>query len=148
MKITGWMLASVVCCGLSAQAGTVWTWTGAEDAYWTNAANWTVGGEVATTPPGKFLVPGETDAGKAFSATNGVFDSTAEFGAVADGKATTINLDGFWDVSNLTVKAGPPRYTFGTAATQSLTVHATAGVFKVAVPRALSPSITPVTFTV
>ena len=130
MKITGWMLASVVCCGLSAQAGTVWTWTGAEDAYWTNAANWTVGGEVATTPPGKFLVPGEA-GGKTIAATNGVFDATAEFGAVAEGKATTINLDGFWDVSNLTVKAGAPRYTFGTAATQSLTVHATAGVFKV-----------------
>ena len=131
MKTKSWLLASVACCGLSAQAGVVWNWTGAQDAYWTNAANWTVGGEVASTPPGKYLVPGVTDAGKAFSATNGVFDATAEFGAVTDGNATTVNLDGFWDVSNLTVKAGAPRYTFGTAATQSLTVHSTAGVFRV-----------------
>lgn len=84
-----------------------YVWTGAQDAYWTNAANWTVGGAVATDAPG---VRFTTKDWQTFTNLN----VTASFGAVADGKPTTINLDGLFFVSNLVVKAGAPKYTFGT----------------------------------
>lgn len=84
-----------------------YVWTGAQDAYWTNAANWTVGGAVATDVPG---VRFTTKDWQTFTNLN----ATASFGAVADGAPTTINLDGLFFVSNLVVKAGAPKYTFGT----------------------------------
>ena len=119
------LLAGVLVCGaMCAAHGDTWTWTGAEDGYWTNAANWTVNGAVATVPPGRYADPADgTDVG--------AFNASATFGAVAEGGATTINLDGFLDVSNLVVTAAGPRYTFGTAASQALTIHSTAGVFRV-----------------
>lgn len=87
-----------------------YVWTGAQDAYWTNAANWTVGGAVATDAPGvRFLTKGPD--WQTFTNMN----ATASFGAVEEGKPTTINLDGLFFVSNLVVKAGAPKYTFGTA---------------------------------
>ncbi len=85
-----------------------YVWTGAQDAYWTNAANWTVGGAVATDVPG---VRFTTKDWQTFTNLN----ATASFGAVEEGKPTTINLDGLFFVSNLVVKAGAPKYTFGTA---------------------------------
>lgn len=85
-----------------------YVWTGAQNAYWTNAANWTVGGAVATDVPG---VRFTTKDWQTFTNLN----ATASFGAVADGVPTTINLDGLFFVSNLVVKAGAPKYTFGTA---------------------------------
>lgn len=85
-----------------------YVWTGAQDAYWTNAANWTVGGAVATDVPG---VRFTTRDWQTFTNMN----ATASFGAVEEGKPTTINLDGLFFVSNLVVKAGAPKYTFGTA---------------------------------
>lgn len=84
-----------------------YVWTGAQNAYWTNAANWTVGGAVATDVPG---VRFTTKDWQTFTNLN----ATASFGAVADGAPTTINLDGLFFVSNLVVKAGAPKYTFGT----------------------------------
>ena len=48
MKIEKQMFGlCAVLSALSLTAGT-YTWTGAQDACWTNAANWTVGGAVAT----------------------------------------------------------------------------------------------------
>ena len=85
-----------------------YVWTGAQDAYWTNAANWTVGGAVATDAPG---VRFTTKDWQTFTNMN----ATASFGAVAGGARTTIDLDGLFFVSNLVVKAGAPKYTFGTA---------------------------------
>ena len=85
-----------------------YVWTGAQDAYWTNAANWQVGGAVATDAPG---VRFTTKDWQTFTNLN----ATASFGAVEEGKPTTINLDGLFFVSNLVVKAGAPKYTFGTA---------------------------------
>lgn len=85
-----------------------YVWTGAQDAYWTNAANWTVGGVVATDAPG---VRFTTKDWQTFTNLN----ATASFGTVEEGKPTTINLDGLFFVSNLVVKAGAPKYTFGTA---------------------------------
>ena len=90
-------------------APTEYVWTGEQDAYWTNAANWQVGGAVATDVPGvRFLTKGPD--WKTFTNLN----ATASFGAVVDGAPTTINLDGLFFVSNLVVKAGAPQYTFGT----------------------------------
>lgn len=85
-----------------------YVWTGAQDAYWTNAANWTVGGAVATDVPGVRFTTKDWQ-----TVTN--LNATASFGAVADGAPTTIDLDGLFFVSNLVVKAGAPKYTFGTA---------------------------------
>ena len=91
-------------------APTEYVWTGAQDAYWTNAANWTVGGAVATDAPGvRFLTEGPD--WQTFTNLN----ATASFGEVEDDASTTINLDGLFFVSNLVVKAGAPKYTFGTA---------------------------------
>lgn len=99
-------LALSVAAAVSA-APAEYVWTGAQDAYWTNAANWTVGGAVATDAPG---VRFTTRDWQTFTNMN----ATASFGAVADGVPTTINLDGLFFVSNLVVKAGAPKYTFGT----------------------------------
>lgn len=100
-------LALSVAAAVSA-APAEYVWTGAQDAYWTNAANWTVGGAVATDAPG---VRFTTKDWQTFSNMN----ATASFGTVEEGKPTTINLDGLFFVSNLVVKAGAPKYTFGTA---------------------------------
>lgn len=100
-------LALSVAAAVSA-APAEYVWTGAQDAYWTNAANWTVGGAVATDAPG---VRFTTKDWQTFTNMN----ATASFGAVVGGAPTTINLDGLFFVSNLVVKAGAPKYTFGTA---------------------------------
>lgn len=100
-------LALSVAAAVSA-APAEYVWTGAQDAYWTNAANWTVGGAVATDAPG---VRFTTKDWQTFTNMN----ATASFGTVEEGKPTTINLDGLFFVSNLVVKAGAPKYTFGTA---------------------------------
>lgn len=100
-------LALSVAAAVSA-APAEYVWTGAQDAYWTNAANWTVGGVVATDAPG---VRFTTKDWQTFTNMN----ATASFGAVAGGAPTTIDLDGLFFVSNLVVKAGAPKYTFGAA---------------------------------
>ena len=51
MSAKGLMSLAVVVVSTVAGAET-YTWTGAENGFWTNAANWTVGGEVATKCPG------------------------------------------------------------------------------------------------
>lgn len=100
-------LALSVAAAVSA-APAEYVWTGAQDAYWTNAANWTVGGAVATDAPG---VRFTTKDWQTFTNLN----ATASFGTVAGGAPTMIDLDGLFFVSNLVVKAGAPKYTFGTA---------------------------------
>lgn len=100
----------VICSAVVVSAAPAeYVWTGEQDAYWTNAANWTVGGAVATDAPGvRFLTKGPD--WQTFTNLN----ATASFGTVEEGKPTTINLDGLFFVSNLVVKAGAPKYTFGT----------------------------------
>ena len=116
------LLAFAVLARMSVFAG-VWSWTGAQDSYWTNAANWKIDGAAASVPPGMYCTENGEKAG--------AFDSAVEFGEVAGGCATIINLDGFWDVSNVVIKASAPRYQFGTSDAQSFTIHSTAGVFRV-----------------
>lgn len=116
------VVCAAVVCGASART---WVWTGADSGSWTNAANWTVDGAVAGVPPGMYVNPagGEDKIG--------ALDASVVFGAVADGAATTVDLDGFWDVSNLVVTASAPRYTFGASDAQSLTIFPSGGVFRV-----------------
>ena len=113
-----WILPLMLGATMGLLADT-WVWTGAQDAFWTNAANWTVGGVVATVPPGRYLASDGT--------LTGVGDASAEFPALAEGRPTTIDLSGAWDVRNLTVKGGAPRYTFGTANSQALCIAAETG---------------------
>ncbi len=116
-------------------APTEYVWTGAQDAYWTNAANWQVGDAVATDVPGvRFLTKGPD--WKTFTNMN----ATASFGTVEEGKPTTINLDGLFFVSNLVVKAGAPKYTFG-AKQQFLGIAHEGGLFKVE-KGATAPTVT------
>ena len=115
-----WILPLILGTTMGLLADT-WVWTGAQDAFWTNAANWTVGGVVATVPPGRYLASDGT--------LTGVGDASAEFPALAEGRPTTIDLSGAWDVRNLTVKGGAPRYTFGTANSQALCISADTGRF-------------------
>lgn len=118
-------------CGVFADT---WVWTGAENGSWTNAANWKVDGAVAEVPPGMYVNPaGGTEMA-------GALDSSAVFGDVAEGAATTIDLDGFWDVSNLVVSASASRYVFGVSGDQSLTVFPSGGVFRVE-SGALAPTV-------
>ncbi len=91
--------------------GAEYVWTGAEDGFWTNAANWTVGGAVATQPPGQVDLPDGT--------VGGSLGDTAVFSRSSAN--TTINLAGHHSISNVTVTgAATPCYTFGTSASQIL----------------------------
>ena len=125
-KGSGLLLALLVTMVAGFAGAETFTWTGAKDAYWTNAANWTVGGAVATMPPGEWR---ELDKNGNL-VTNGVRNSTAEFGAVASGRMT-LNMDGVWIVSNIVVKAGAPKYVFGSDPSQIFTIASQYGRFTV-----------------
>ena len=104
MKMSEWCLMAAA-CALGVQAGT-YTWTGAQDAFWTNKNNWAEG-----TVPGQWLAP--QGAG---IVTNGVAGDTAIFGACETGN-TTIDLSGQWGITAVIVTNGAPAYTFGTSNT-------------------------------
>jgi len=88
-----------------------YVWTGAADGYWTNAANWTVSGAVATQPPGQIDMPGGTVGG-----------SLGDIAMFSQASAnTTINLAGLHSIKDVTVTgASTPVYTFGTSSLQVL----------------------------
>lgn len=118
----------VAMAGLSLSVfGETYTWTGAVDSYWTNRANWTVGGAAATEFPGVATTADHfngdgtlTDKGRA------ALGATAVFGALAAGGATTVDLDGLYSIGNVTVASGAPAYTFGTSADQVLPLESRA----------------------
>ena len=85
----------------AAQAET-YHWSGAVDGCWTNAANW-----VENIVPGQYYDATGTKTG----ATGAIvyFDSATLTGA----KATTINCDGLYAVSNL-YTTGSAKFTYGT----------------------------------
>ena len=92
-------IKSLMACGMLILSSLAFAketvWSGAEDALWTNANNWSDG------------VPGALDTA--------VFDATGASGA------TTIDLSGHALVSNIVVRgAACPKYVFGTSATQKL----------------------------
>ena len=105
-----------VFCGFAAtlpfSAGAA-TWTGAQDAFWTNAANWAEG-----TVPGKYYAPDGTLAGAK--------EMTATFGACSG--VVEVDLAGLFSIGKVHVTgADAPRYTFGTSATQVLPIEAVYG---------------------
>ena len=109
---------AVLVVAFAAEAALTSTWTGAVSGSWTNAANWTAG------VPGQYVVAG--------GVTNGETGCTAIFSSVAQGAATTINLDGLVGIKFLTVTgADAPQYTFGTKSTQILPMEGWGGKFLV-----------------
>ena len=86
-----------------------YVWTGVQDAYWTNAANWTVEGVAAANPPGWVLARMEGG----LLTTNGTPADVAVFGACTTGQ-TTINLDGQWKIDSVVFTNDAPAYTLGT----------------------------------
>ena len=123
--------AAVFVCG-SLIADTA-IWTGAQDAFWTNANNWVQSNGVtpATAAPGIAAdVPDVNTATMTYDTA--VFDRTSA--------NTTIDLDGLYVIRNITVTgASTPVYTFGTSAAQTLRLISEAqcqsykngGVFKI-----------------
>ena len=111
---------------LSAIAGvaapTEYVWTGAQDAYWTHAANWQVDGQPARVVPGQYFLPNDA------AATNR--DAIAVF-SVSGAERTTVDLAGLHFVSGLVVRAGAPAYTFGSRAGQYLGLASAGGFFRV-----------------
>ena len=105
----GVLLGALACC-LSAAAGE-YVWTGAVDGCWTNAANWTVGGVVATQPPGQIDLSD--------GIVGGSLGDSAVFSGTSDN--TTVDLDGLHSIKDVTVTgASTPAYTFGTSSSQIL----------------------------
>ena len=109
------ILLALCSLSLAAFAGRVYTWTGAQDSRWTNPANWTVDGAVATACPG--VVSNEV---------NGVFapappsSDTAVFDSAGSAR-TTVDLEGLYSVAHVRVAgADAPKYTFGMGVTQTL----------------------------
>ena len=104
----------VVGCVLATQAET-YTWTGAQDAFWTNAANWKVNGETAENPPGEYFVY-NADASGSLVSTNGVPGDVAVFGAFAT-ENRQINLDGESTIQSVVVttdvSGASQAFTFG-----------------------------------
>ena len=93
-------LLFAVAAAFAAQAET-YTWTGAQDAFWTNAANWQVNGEPAANPPGEYFVY-NADASGSLVSTNGVPGDVAVFGEFAT-ENRLINLDGESTIQSVVV---------------------------------------------
>ena len=98
------------------------TWTGAQNAFWTNANNW-VGGVV----PGRY----RADDGAGNTITNGDGACSATFGAGASASFSTINLDGLASIATVIVENVSMTFTFGTDISQKLPIENN-GLFKVA----------------
>lgn len=96
-------------CSVSSLFGGTYHWTGATDGDWGKPSNWQEG-----------AVPGVYKSGGA-TFTNDLAD-IAVFGAVATGAATTIDLANHVRVTNLTIAADAPAYTFGKSSSQQLTI--------------------------
>ena len=107
-------VACATACVL-AFAGDTCNWTGAENGFWTNANNWAEG-----RVPGRYFVP---DGNGGFL-TNGTTGCTAVFGDQLSGeKATAIDFDGVYSISNLTTSGTSARYTYGTDADQMIPIE-------------------------
>ena len=109
-------------------------WTGAQDAFWTNANNWVQSDGV--TPA--LAAPGVCGDGTEDVDPASAVYTTALFNR--NSANTVIDLDGLYAVRNITVDgASTPVYTFGTSSAQTLRLVSEAqcasynngGVFKV-----------------
>ena len=109
----------------------VYVWTGAVDGKWMEPGNWTVkGSDPAVSPSVEDL---QRD------------DTTVEFTEVTGGH-TTIDLEGLDVISNLIVRAGSPKYTFGTSAdlSQAISDGAAGVILKDSATKTLVEAIHPV----
>ena len=99
-------IVTVAFCAASfAASAKVCHWSGlGGDGLWTNANNW-----VEREVPGRY-------AGS--EQTSGEDCDEAVFGAVSEGAATIIDLDGHFCVSNLIFESGAPNYVFGVSPEQ------------------------------
>ena len=140
MKRLATMLAAAGAYSL--MAGETFTWTGAEDAYWTNAANWTVGGATATRCPGVVWDVNATDGSVPGQPSN---DSAVFSGASEN---TVVNLAGLYSVQNVRFTgADLPKYVLGTGEGDQFLPFETNGSFRVEteVPAASCPEVDAVT---
>lgn len=109
------IVGAMALVGMTAFADSAF-WTGAQDNFWTNAANWVqANGSPAVAAPG--IVSNGVD--DVWSATmtydTAVFDRASA--------RTTIDLDGLHVMRNITVTgADTPTYTFGTSSAQTLRI--------------------------
>lgn len=105
----------ILSSGLAHSQTCVWTGAGA-NGKWTNPDNWR-DGEI----PGRINVSG--------GGIDGNKGDVAQFGPVADGAKTTIDLADVRSVMRLEIVSGAPVYTFGTSSSQPLRLeaHATDG---------------------
>lgn len=109
-------LRLVVACVAAMTAGVAlaetYTWTGAENGFWTNANNWAEG-----TVPGRYFTPKSPKA-----AVGQTGDATIFGDNLTGAKVTTIDFDGVYSVSNITT-TGSNRYTYGTGASQTVPIE-------------------------
>ena len=82
-----------------------YVWTGAVDGKWMEPGNWIVKGSDPAVSPTPSQLQAEA--------------ITVEFGAIASAN-TTIDLEGLVAISNIVIKSGAPKYTFGVSADQVL----------------------------
>lgn len=110
MLMKNWLfsvVAMIVTAGFS--FGDEFYWTGAEDAYWTNAANWKVNEVAAERCPG-FVCWKQADGSVI---TNDYRGDKVHFGPI-ETENTLVNLAGRPVIAGIYFKAGAPSYTLGT----------------------------------
>lgn len=120
-RTTSIMIAAASLCAFCAQGA--YEWTGAVDAYWTNAANWRIaGGGAVAEPPGRHAALD----GNGVVVTNGAGGADVHFNTACTSGRATIDLDGLVTVHGVVVDGGAsaPRYTFGTGPEQRLPIEA------------------------
>ncbi len=99
----------LVASGVLSAFGGTFTWTGAEDGFWTNANNW-----AELRVPGQY----ETAGGR-----QGATGDVAVFGdGLAGRRTTTIDLDGVYSVREA-LTTGTNRYVYGTSEGQMLPIE-------------------------
>lgn len=105
-----WVLASVgmVCAD-------TFQWTGAQDAFWTNAANWTVEGAVATRCPGVAYLSVQNDR------TTALLNDTDTAVFAGNFSRTTINLKNLYSIKHIVISGfDTPQISFGAEKGQKL----------------------------
>ena len=92
-----------------------YVWTGAVgNGKYADPGNWTVGGAVATTVPGRYKDSGGTEVGS--------FEDSVLFGPLTGVAETTIDFENAVSVSNFVIQSGAPAYTFGTSNQQTFKI--------------------------
>ena len=92
-----------------------YVWTGAVgNGKYADPGNWTVGGAVATTVPGRYKDSGGTEVGS--------FEDSVLFGPLTGVAEATIDFENAVSVSNFVIQSGAPAYTFGTSNQQTFKI--------------------------